>query len=37
MVQEFLGHSDPRVTARYADVVDMAKRNLALFIPAKVK
>lgn len=36
-VQEFLGHSDPRMTSRYAHVVDMAKRNPALFIPAKVK
>ena len=35
-VQEFLGHSDPRMTAKYAHVVDMAKRNPALFIPAKV-
>jgi len=35
-VQEFLGHADPRMTARYAHVVDMAKRNPALFIPVKV-
>ena len=35
-VQEFLGHSDPRMTSRYAHVVDMAKRNPALFIPVKV-
>jgi len=35
-VQELLGHADPRMTARYAQVVDMAKRNPALFIPAKV-
>jgi site-specific recombinase XerD len=35
-VQEFLGHSDPRMTARYAHVVDMAKKNPALFIPVKV-
>jgi site-specific recombinase XerD len=35
-VQEFLGHADPRMTARYAHVVDMAKRNPALFIPVSV-
>ena len=35
-VQEFLGHADPRMTSRYAHVVDMAKRNPALFIPVKV-
>ena len=35
-VQELLGHTDPRMTARYAHVVDMAKKNPALFIPAKV-
>jgi site-specific recombinase XerD len=35
-VQEFLGHSDPRMTSKYAHVVDMAKRNPALFIPVKV-
>ena len=35
-VQEFLGHADPRQTSRYAHVVDMAKRNPALFIPVKV-
>jgi site-specific recombinase XerD len=35
-VQDFLGHADPRMTARYAHVVDMAKRNPALFIPVKV-
>jgi site-specific recombinase XerD len=35
-VQEFLGHADPRMTARYAHVVDMAKRNPALFIPVNV-
>jgi integrase/recombinase XerD len=34
-VQELLGHADPRMTARYAHVVDMAKRNPALFIPVK--
>jgi hypothetical protein len=27
------GDSDPRMTARYAHVVDMAKKNPALFIP----
>ena len=35
-VQEMLGHADPRTTSRYAHVVDMAKRNPALFIPVKV-
>jgi integrase len=35
-VQEFLGHADPRMTSRYAHVVDMAKHNPALFIPVKV-
>ena len=35
-VQEFLGHADPRMTSRYAHVVDMAKRNPALFIPVKL-
>jgi site-specific recombinase XerD len=35
-VQEFLGHADPRMTARYAHIVDMAKRNPALFIPVSV-
>jgi site-specific recombinase XerD len=34
-VQELLGHADPRMTARYAHVVDMAQRNPALFIPVK--
>jgi integrase len=34
-VQELLGHADPRMTARYVHVVDMAKRNPALFIPVK--
>jgi hypothetical protein len=27
---------DPRMTAKYAHVVDMAKENPALFIPVKV-
>jgi len=31
------GHADPRTTARYAHVVDMAKRNPALFIPVNGK
>ena len=35
-VRDFLGHADPRMTAKYAHVVDMAKKNPALFIPAKV-
>jgi hypothetical protein len=30
------GHADPRMTAKYAHVVDMAKKNPALFIPVKV-
>jgi site-specific recombinase XerD len=34
-VQEFLDHVGPRVTARYAHVVDMAKKSPALFIPVK--
>ena len=34
--QDFLGHADPRMTAKYAHVVDMAKKNPALFIPVKV-
>ena len=37
LVQEFLGHADPRMTARYAHVVDMAKRNPALSIPVKAR
>ena len=32
----FMGHADPRMTAKYAHMVDMAKKNPALFIPAKV-
>jgi integrase/recombinase XerD len=36
-VQEPLGHADPRMTSRYAHVVDMAKRNPALFIPVKAR
>ena len=35
-VQDFMGHADPRMTAKYAHVVDMAKKNPALFIPVKV-
>ena len=35
-VQDFLGHADLRMTAKYAHVVDMAKKNPALFIPVKV-
>ena len=35
-VQELLGHADPRMTARYAHVVDMPMKNPALFIPVKV-
>jgi site-specific recombinase XerD len=35
-VQELLGHADPQMTARYAHVVDMAKKNPVLFIPVTV-
>jgi integrase len=35
-VQELLGHADPRMTARYTHIVDMAKKNPVLFIPVKV-
>ena len=35
-VQELLGHANPRMTARYAHVVDMAKKNPPLFIPVKI-
>jgi len=35
LVQE-LGHADPRMTSKYAHVVDMATKNPALFIPVKV-
>ena len=35
-VQDFLGHADPRMTAKYRHVLDMAKKNPALFIPVKV-
>ena len=34
--KKFLCHADPRMTAKYAHVVDMAKKNPALFIPVKV-
>jgi hypothetical protein len=34
-VQE-LGHADPRMTSKYAHVVDMATKNPALFIPVKL-
>jgi integrase len=36
-VQDFMGHADPRMTAKYAHVVDMATKNPALFIPAKLR
>jgi len=36
-VQDFMGHADPRMTAKYAHVVDMAAKNPALFIPAKLR
>ena len=35
-VQEFLGHADPRMTSKYAHVVDLATKNPARFIPVKV-
>jgi len=35
-VQELLGHANPRMTSKYAHVVDMATKNPALFIPVKV-
>jgi site-specific recombinase XerD len=35
-VQDFLGHADPRMTSKYAHVVDMAKKNPALFIPLRI-
>jgi hypothetical protein len=35
-VQDFPGHADPRMTAKCAHVVDMAKKNPALFVPVKV-
>lgn len=34
-VQELLGHADPRMTARYTHVLNMATRNPALFVPVK--
>ena len=36
-VEDFMGHADPRMTAKYAHVVDMATKNPALFIPAKLR
>jgi site-specific recombinase XerD len=35
-VQDLLGHSDPRTTARYARVVDMARTNPVLSVPVKL-
>jgi len=35
-VQDMLGHADPKTTARYARVVDMAKSNPALTVPIKL-
>jgi len=35
-VQDMLGHADPRTTARYARVVDMASANPALKVPVKL-
>jgi len=35
-VQDLLGHRDPRTTARYARVVDMAKTNPVLSVPVKL-
>ena len=34
--QELLGHADPRMTARYAHIVHMAKKNPVLFIPVNL-
>jgi site-specific recombinase XerD len=36
-VQDMLGHADPKTTARYARVVNMAKSNPALAVPVKLK
>ena len=36
VVQDLLGHSDPRSTARYARVVDMARTNPVLNVPVKL-
>jgi DNA-binding NarL/FixJ family response regulator len=35
-VQEMLGHSDPKVTTRYAHVVDRAQNNPAAAVPVSV-
>jgi len=35
-VQDLLGHRDPRTTARYARVVDMAQTNPVLSVPVKL-
>ena len=35
-VQDLLGHSDPRTTASYARVVDMARTNPVLSVPVKL-
>jgi integrase len=35
-VQDLLGHSAPRTTARYARVVDMARTNPVLSVPVKL-
>jgi site-specific recombinase XerD len=35
-VQDLLGHRDPRTTARYARVVDMARTNPVLKVPVKL-
>jgi hypothetical protein len=37
VVQDLLGQTDRRMTANYAHVVDMVKRNSELFIPVKVE
>jgi integrase len=34
--QELPGHANPRMTARYAHIVDMAKKNPVLFIAVNV-
>jgi hypothetical protein len=36
-VQDLFGHSDPRTTARYARVVDMARTNPVRNVPVKLQ
>jgi len=35
-LQDMLGHQDPKITARYARVVDRAKSNPALEVPVEL-